>query len=109
MVNSMAILWNRIFDNAEEIAYPEGLKATLVAVRPMVDIVLPGLEELSEESAASAHQHAFVESQDDMNVLNISPAKSSRSERVRLVPSSSLATPAPLSLRSDGPDAAGAQ
>lgn len=94
----MAVLWNRIFDNAEEISYPEQLKATLVAIRPMVDIVLPGVEESSEESAAAA-QHAFIGSQDDMGVFNVSPIKSSRSDRLRIVSSGSAITPSPMSSR----------
>lgn len=98
MVNSMAVLWNRIFDNAEEISYPEQLKATLVAIRPMVDIVLPGVEESSEESAAAA-QHAFIGSQDDMGVFNVSPIKLSRSDRLRVVSSGSAVTPSPMSSR----------
>ena len=97
-MNSMAVLWNRIFNNAEEISYPEQLKATLVAIRPMVDIVLPGVEESSEESAAAA-QHAFIGSQDDMGVFNISPIKSSRSDRLRIVSSGSVLTPSPMSSR----------
>lgn len=96
----MVALWNRIFSDAEEVIYPDELKATLIAIRPMVDIVLPGVEQSSQESAAAA-QHAFVGSQDDMDVLNISPVKSSRSERLRLVSSGSSMAPTPISVRSD--------
>lgn len=96
----MAVLWNRIYDGSAEIAYPDELKATLIAIRPMVDIVLPGVEETSQESSAAA-QHAFVGSQDDMDALNVSPIKSSRSERLRLVSSGSSVGPSPIPLRPD--------
>lgn len=95
----MATLWNRIFSDAVEIVYPDELKATLIAIRPMVDIVLPGVEESSQESPAAA-QHAFIGSQDDMDVLNVSPVKSSRSERLRLVSSGSSVAPTPISRQS---------
>ncbi|SPO02149.1 related to telomere length regulator protein rif1 [Cephalotrichum gorgonifer] len=101
VVSSMATLWNHLFHNAEEIAYPDELKATLMAIRPMVDIALPGVEDSSEESAAAAQQHAFIGSQDDMDALNISPTKSSRSEGARLMPSGLSFTPSATSLRSD--------
>lgn len=96
----MAVLWNRVFGDSEEVAYPDELKATLIAIRPMVDIVLPGVGESSQELAA-AGQHAFIESQDDMDVLNTSPVKSSRSDRLRLVSSGSSIAPTPISLRPD--------
>ena len=67
-------------------------------MRPMVDIALPGVEESSEESAA-AGQHAFIGSQDDMGVFNVSPIKSSRSDRLRVVSSGSAITPSPMSSR----------
>ncbi|PKS12719.1 hypothetical protein jhhlp_000927 [Lomentospora prolificans] len=101
VVNSVAMLWNRIFHDAQEITYPEALQATLLSIRSMVDLVLPGLEESSGESAAAQQQHAFVQSQDDMGVLNVSPTKSSRSERVHFVSSGSSIAPIPAAPRSE--------
>ncbi|KAK1767120.1 telomere length regulator protein rif1 [Phialemonium atrogriseum] len=80
IVNTTLSLWNGIFDqagDAENLEYPEGLKAILLSLRPFVDIVLPGLEASSIESGG--REPFFVESQDDMPRLsNITSTKSSR-------------------------------
>ncbi|KAK1984013.1 Rap1-interacting factor 1 N terminal-domain-containing protein [Colletotrichum cereale] len=76
IVNSVAQAWNRIYENAESIQYPEHLKTVLLAVRPAVDIVLPGLE--STHEASTDQSHSFVESQDDIEMLTVSSIRSSR-------------------------------
>lgn len=96
VVNTVTIVWNHAFDNVENIRYPDGLKATLVSVRPLLDIILPGIDESSSESAAQ--RGAFIDSQDDMDVLNLSPVRSSFRDQVRLASSGSSAlakSPAP--------------
>ncbi|CAI4218762.1 unnamed protein product [Parascedosporium putredinis] len=103
VVNSVAMLWNRVFHDAEEITYPEALQATLISVRSLVDLVLPGLDESSGESAAAQHSHAFVQSQDDMIALKVSPIKSARSDRVHFVSSGSSAVPTPSKTLQEDP------
>lgn len=103
VVNSVAMLWNRVFHDAEEIAYPEALQATLMSVRSLVDLVLPGLDESSGESAAAQHSHAFVQSQDDMIALKVSPIKSARSDRVHFVSSGSSVVPTPSKTLQEDP------
>lgn len=76
IVNSTLSLWNSAFDHTEELEYPETLKATVIALRPFVDIVLPGLEDSSIESGGRAP--FFVESQDEMPLLSVTPAKPGR-------------------------------
>ncbi|KAK2002921.1 hypothetical protein LX36DRAFT_195305 [Colletotrichum falcatum] len=77
IVNSVAQAWNRIYENAEGIQYPEHLKTVLLAIQPAVDIVLPGLESIRE--ASTDQSHSFVESQDDIEMLTVSSIRSTRS------------------------------
>ncbi|OLN86815.1 Telomere length regulator protein rif1 [Colletotrichum chlorophyti] len=76
IVNSVGEAWNRAYENAENVQYPEHLKAVLLSVQPVVDIVIPGLETAS--MASTGLNHSFVESQDDIDVLSAPPARSSR-------------------------------
>jgi len=87
-------MWNRVFHDVDEVRYPDALKSTLVQVRELVDIVLPGLDDSNTDSAvqAQAQRDAFMHTQDDMNVLNVSDLRSSSfRDQVRLVPSGSPA------------------
>ena len=67
VVNSVSMLWNGLYDGVEKVSYPERLKAILLERRSFVDLVLPGLEGSSLESGAQ--QPAFIDSQEDMNML----------------------------------------
>ncbi|KAL7620842.1 hypothetical protein AAE478_009840 [Parahypoxylon ruwenzoriense] len=69
IVNTVAAMWNRAFEQIDEIQYPEKLKAVLVSLHPYVDIVLPGLDMSSYESTGQVP--SFIESQDDMDVPNL--------------------------------------
>ncbi|KAI0599829.1 Rap1-interacting factor 1 N terminal-domain-containing protein [Biscogniauxia sp. FL1348] len=77
VVNTISTLWNRAFEQADTIEYPETLKEVLISLQPYVDIVLPGLEVSNYEP--SGQQPSFVESQDDLSALNISPIAGQRS------------------------------
>ncbi|KAK2011362.1 hypothetical protein LZ32DRAFT_648551 [Colletotrichum eremochloae] len=90
IVNSVAQAWNSIYENAESIQYPEHLKTVLLAVQPVVDVVLPGLE--STREASTDQNHSFVESQDDIEMLTISSTRSSRN-RPRSSGSGNLSSP----------------
>ncbi|GKT41700.1 uncharacterized protein ColSpa_01881 [Colletotrichum spaethianum] len=92
LVNSIAQTWNRIYENAESIQYPQHLKTVLLAIQPVVDIVLPGLE--PTHAAPTEQNHSFVESQDDIEMLTLS---STRSSRNRPQPSLSTSRSSPLS------------
>lgn len=63
VVNSALSLWNSVFEQIEEVQYPEKLKAVLLSLRPFVDIVLPGLDVSSIES--TGEEPLFVETQED--------------------------------------------
>ncbi|KAK2042528.1 hypothetical protein LZ31DRAFT_632649 [Colletotrichum somersetense] len=96
VVNSVAQAWNRIYENAESIQYPEHLKTVLLAVQSTVDIVLPGLE--STREASTDQNHSFVESQDDIEMLTVSSTRSSRIRPINFSSPLSL-TKASLSAR----------
>lgn len=66
IVNTVSVMWNRAFEQAEEIQYPEKLKVALLSLRPYVDIVLPGLDVSSLDF--TGQQPAFIDSQDEMDV-----------------------------------------
>ncbi|KAI1342916.1 Rap1-interacting factor 1 N terminal-domain-containing protein [Xylariaceae sp. FL0016] len=70
IVNSAIALWNRAFDQADDIRYPEALKAVLLSLHPYADILLPGLDMSSYESNGS--RPSFVESQDDLGRVDAS-------------------------------------
>ncbi|KAI1415096.1 hypothetical protein F5Y13DRAFT_197102 [Hypoxylon sp. FL1857] len=72
IVNAVSAMWNRAFEQVEEIQYPEKLKEVLISIHTYVDIVLPGLNLSSYDS--SGQEPSFIESQDDSEVpdsLNI--------------------------------------
>ncbi|KAF9878644.1 hypothetical protein CkaCkLH20_04136 [Colletotrichum karsti] len=83
IVNSVSEAWNRIYENAESVQYPEHLKGVLLSVQPMVDIILPGLETTSVVS--SEQNRSFVESQDDIDMLSVQSTRSSR-KKLRSTP-----------------------
>ncbi|KAI1205608.1 uncharacterized protein F4807DRAFT_277227 [Annulohypoxylon truncatum] len=68
IVNAVSEIWNRTFEQAEEIKYPEKLKEVLLSIHSYVDIVLPGLD-LSMYGSAG-QELSFIESQDDLEVPN---------------------------------------
>ncbi|KAI0137741.1 hypothetical protein F4776DRAFT_106442 [Hypoxylon sp. NC0597] len=70
IVNAVSAMWNRTFEQAEEIQYPEKLKEVLVSIHPYVDIVLPGLDLSSYGS--NGQEPSFIESQDDSEAPNSS-------------------------------------
>ncbi|KAI0169945.1 hypothetical protein GGR52DRAFT_488598 [Hypoxylon sp. FL1284] len=63
IVNAVSAVWNRSFEQVEEMQYPEKLKAVLVSIHPYVDLVLPGLDLSSYGS--TGQEPSFIESQDD--------------------------------------------
>ncbi|KAI1799135.1 Rap1-interacting factor 1 N terminal-domain-containing protein [Daldinia bambusicola] len=81
IVNNTAIMWNRAFEHADEIRYPEKLKAVLISAHSYVDIVLPGVDLSSYDS--SGQQPSFVESQDNTEATNISLDEQSHHETPR--------------------------
>ncbi|KAI2604608.1 hypothetical protein GGR54DRAFT_621760 [Hypoxylon sp. NC1633] len=66
IVNAVSAMWNRAFEQADEIHYPEKLKEVLISIHYYVDVVLPGLDISSHES--SGPEPAFIESQDDLDI-----------------------------------------
>ncbi|ROT43631.1 hypothetical protein SODALDRAFT_267108 [Sodiomyces alkalinus F11] len=69
IVNITAETWNRVFENATELQYPEQLKTVLLSSQTLLDLVLPGLETASAPS--DAHPRFFIDSQDDLGVANL--------------------------------------
>ncbi|KAI2619023.1 hypothetical protein GGS26DRAFT_573892 [Hypomontagnella submonticulosa] len=98
IVNTVSSMWNRAFDQVDEIQYPEKLKAVLISVHPYVDIVLPGLDLSCHES--SGREPSFIESQDDPEVINLSLDKAGdyRSPSVEKPSSRQSATPGSVRL-----------
>ncbi|KAM0329154.1 hypothetical protein ACHAQA_004450 [Verticillium albo-atrum] len=96
IVNTAAETWNRVFDNASDVQYPERLKGVLLSSQSVVDLVLPGLQTSSIPS--ESHNRSFVDSQDDIPVAIPSSSRSSRrsllssSAKARQLASSSPAT-----------------
>lgn len=98
IVNTVSIMWNKVFDQAGEIAYPERLKSILLSRRSIVDLVLPGLEVSSVESGAQQPQQpVFIDSQEDMDVLTTYSAKTDHRTASR--PSSADRTHSPLPVK----------
>jgi len=91
IVNSAISLWNRLFENAGHLDYPDELKAALVQMQLHADIVLPGLEHLSVERAGQ--QPSFVDSFEDFSFPRL-PSTRSNSRR---------GTPRPTSAQSKSP------
>ncbi|KAK9425792.1 putative Rap1-interacting factor 1 N terminal-domain-containing protein [Seiridium unicorne] len=65
IVNTVCVMWNRAFEQADEIQYPDRLKTVLLSLRSYVDIVLPGLDLSNVE--LTGQQPMFVDSQDDID------------------------------------------
>ncbi|RYO74438.1 hypothetical protein DL766_000643 [Monosporascus sp. MC13-8B] len=93
IVNTVSIMWNRVFDQIDNIQYPEKLKTVFLSIRGYVDIVLPGLDASSYESAGQ--QPAFIESQDVFDVSNFSSSKIGPRNTPQAEPPSSSARPTP--------------
>ncbi|KLU88013.1 hypothetical protein MAPG_07002 [Magnaporthiopsis poae ATCC 64411] len=75
VVNSVSTMWNKLFEKASDVAYPEKLKAVLISLHPFVDITLPGLD-VSDSSAGGAQMPSFIDTQDDMEIFNSASTKS---------------------------------
>ncbi|TLS20852.1 uncharacterized protein PpBr36_10858 [Pyricularia pennisetigena] len=77
IVNSVSTLWNKMVENAENISYPDKLKAVLVSRHHFIDINLPGID-LSQSTASAAHAQGLdmIDTQEDMNMLNTDSTKS---------------------------------
>ncbi|KAJ4296963.1 hypothetical protein N0V88_003879 [Collariella sp. IMI 366227] len=95
IVNSSISLWNRLFENADHLEYPEGLKTALVQLQLHADIVLPGLEASSVEHAGQ--KLSFIDSFDDYS-LPRAPSTRSSSRRVTSRPAPSQSN-SPSSLK----------
>ncbi|KAI2467076.1 hypothetical protein F4781DRAFT_325988 [Annulohypoxylon bovei var. microspora] len=80
IVNDVSAMWNRIFEQVEEIQYPEKLKEVLISIHAYVDIVLPGLDLSIYEP--TGQEPAFIESQDDSEI----PKPSLDEENLRRTP-----------------------
>ncbi|RYP60004.1 hypothetical protein DL770_010088 [Monosporascus sp. CRB-9-2] len=93
IVNTVSVMWNRAFDQVDNIQYPEKLKTVLLSLRGYVDIALPGLDVSSYES--DGQQPAFIESQDDFDVSNLSSFKTGprNAPQAELPSSSARSTP----------------
>ncbi|KAI8624769.1 hypothetical protein F5Y19DRAFT_467524 [Xylariaceae sp. FL1651] len=68
IVNRVIVLWNRAFEHASEIQYPETLKGMLLSLRSHVNIVLPGLEVSCYDFRTM--EPSLVDSQDDLGVIH---------------------------------------
>ncbi|KAJ2902439.1 hypothetical protein MKZ38_000568 [Zalerion maritima] len=81
VVNSMSLLWNMIYEQAESISWPAKLKDTLLALRVYcdVDVVLPGVD-LSSIESGHGQKPSFIETQDDLNMLELPGSKPSEDE-----------------------------
>lgn len=84
VVNKTAEAWNAIVKDEEELECSDSLKAIVAALRPKVDLTLPGVEESSGEFGAQAT--SFIESQEDLSFIALSSAKSSRQDLKQATP-----------------------
>ena len=98
IVNKTAEAWNAIVKDEEELECSDSLKSIVAALRPKVDLALPGVEESSGEFGAQAT--SFIDSQDDLSFVALSSAKSSRQEIAQPTPPvislSKMATRGPM-------------
>ncbi|KAI1827186.1 hypothetical protein F4861DRAFT_494326 [Xylaria intraflava] len=85
IVNSVVLVWNRGFENANEVRCPDSLKNILLSLRPHVDIALPGLETGYDTNDSVP---SFMDSQNDWDIMD-SPRKPGRGAGSVLNPSSS--------------------
>lgn len=72
VVNSAALLWNKLADDTDHIEWSDSLKSKLVSLRVStgLEIVLPGIDPSSIETAEPLRP-SFVESQNDLNILDL--------------------------------------
>ncbi|KAK0618384.1 Rap1-interacting factor 1 N terminal-domain-containing protein [Bombardia bombarda] len=91
IVNSSVSLWNRLFEDVNQLEYPEKLKAALVQLQPHVDIVLPGLEFSSGEQA---QQPLYLDSLEDFSLPKMPFTRSTRRGAPRTASSSRANSPA---------------
>ncbi|KAL8284768.1 hypothetical protein RB597_002029 [Gaeumannomyces tritici] len=88
VVNSVSTRWNKLFEKASDITYPEKLKMVLVSLHSFVDITLPGLD-VSDSSAGGAQMPSFIDSQDDMDIFNSASTKSISPVKTNVTPAKS--------------------
>lgn len=105
VVNSAVELWNRVFEDTDEIQYPENLKRVLQDLCKRaggLEIHLPGLEDSSLDPSSSKEPY-FVDSQsqDEVQLPQLQTTKSSKRATPRTTPrpssrplSSHLSSPA---------------
>lgn len=72
-------MWNRVYENAEHIQYPETLKTVLTSLGPAVDVVRPGLDILANDFNL---RPKFVESQEEASLPVASPVTSEPTPRM---------------------------
>ncbi|KAI0126923.1 Rap1-interacting factor 1 N terminal-domain-containing protein [Xylariales sp. AK1849] len=97
IVSTVSTMWNRAFEQADEVQYPERLKNVLLSLRPYVDIVLPGLDVSSYES--NGPQPMFIESQDDIVDFGSSSKRDVKTTPRSDRPSSSRQSRTPASVK----------
>ncbi|KUI54762.1 Telomere length regulator protein rif1 [Cytospora mali] len=90
IVRITAEMWNRVYEDAEYIEYPETLKTVLASLGTSVDLVRPGLDILDEDSGLHLN---FAESQEDLSLPIISLPRSEPTPRSRRSTSRRSATP----------------
>ncbi|KAK8034944.1 hypothetical protein PG993_009939 [Apiospora rasikravindrae] len=97
IVSTAAIMWNSAFEQSDNIQYPDKLKAVLLSLQPYVDIVLPGLDDLSNE--AGGQPPSFIDSQEDDSAAMKQPPRSSRNGTPQMKkPASRRSTPGSVQL-----------
>ncbi|EEY21056.1 conserved hypothetical protein [Verticillium alfalfae VaMs.102] len=96
IVNTAAEAWNRVFEAAGDVQYPERLKAVLLSSQSVLDLVLPGLQIPSIPS--ESHNRSFVDSQVDVPAAISSSSRSSRRGVLTSSKSRQLASSSPARL-----------
>ncbi|KAF3764391.1 hypothetical protein M406DRAFT_259837, partial [Cryphonectria parasitica EP155] len=71
IIRFTAEAWNRIYEDREQIDYPEALKTVLASLGSAVEITRPGLEIPDAEEI----RHNFIESQDEIDTLSVTPLR----------------------------------
>lgn len=64
IVNMTAEIWNRVFEHADNVQYPESLKTTLQSAQSYIDLHLPGLP--ISRTPMNSKSLSFVDSEDDL-------------------------------------------
>ena len=91
IANSSVCLWNRLFEHADNLDYPNQLKAVLLRLQPHVDIFLPGLEVFSKEY--TGERPFFMDSVDALSLPKLPFTTPSRRGNPRPVSSSRARSP----------------